>query len=200
MVFGNCEGEFRIVVESRRVSWQNLSTVKFAEAMRPHAVAIYEQQFRDCTYVPTPRISDEEPHPDDRDRSIDAKIVMPYTDNAVTIQEKYRKYRDDLDITFEVRNGDGSPGEWYHLESQLYFIGIAEPDLSGFKHWAILDVFRMVMTVNKHGGLEVVGKEYTNDEYGASTFRAVPLHIFHEAVVASNIPGLSHEPVRHLPR
>ena len=66
------------------------------------------------------------------------------------------------DFTQEYRNAVGTqyeaPGEWFHLNAELYFFGWATSDESGLAKWVLLHIPRYKRLIEEAGGLDRIGK------------------------------------------
>lgn len=156
-------------------SFQNLATVKNVQIpLKPAAMRIYGSIFPNCR-VEDLRQNGVKVHVLDKEFGIDSLIHLE-SGQWFSIQEKYRDYPkyDHHDFTQEIENGNGTPGEWYSLASQLYFYGWGDPRKNIFMEWFILDVAQYKLIVERKGGIEKCGKKKQNQEHGSSWF--VPVH------------------------
>jgi len=160
-------------------NFNNLSTVKFQEKMKPSALKIYGQVFPGC-HIQDLKADGNKVHVLDKEFGVDALIILP-SGQWITIQEKYRKHDalKYLDFTQEFMNGANteceSPGEWFKLGAQLYFYGWANYGETNFEKWAILDVPKYKIMVERMGGLSAIGKLRQNKKHGSASFYAIPI-------------------------
>ena len=99
------------------------------------------------------------------------------TGQTFSVQEKYRQnsYLRFGDFTQEYMNGNGTKGEWFHLNAQLYFYGWARDDCNGFEKWFVMDIMRYKMIVEDAGGLDQIGSKQVNRLHGSSVFYGIRL-------------------------
>ena len=161
-------------------NFNNLSTVKFQEKMKPAAERIYQKIFPRSRLVDL-RQDGFKVHILDQEFGIDALLYLK-SGQWVSIQEKYRKNYalKYLDFTQEFVNGHGtkheSPGEWFKLGAQLYFYGWANKEESDFEKWAIIDIVKYKMLIENNGGFEAIGgKMRYNKTHGSASFYAIPI-------------------------
>lgn len=176
--------------------FNDLSTVKFQLKMKPAAFRIYQEIFPGCRLEDL-RENGVNVHPLDKEFGIDALIHLPFGQQWISIQEKYRKY-DALkwgDFTQEFMNGCGTEyeaqGEWFKLGAQLYFYGWANISESDFAKWAILDVARYKLFVENNGGLENIGQLRMNNKFGRASFYAIPIERLRSCFIAENRGGIT---------
>ena len=161
------------------MEFQNLSTVKFQEKMKPAALRIYQMVFPECK-IEDLRGEDGLVHILDREFGIDSLINLP-SQQWITLQEKYRKNNalQYLDFTQEYMNGVGTaheaPGEWFKLGAQVYFYGWANFNETDFEKWFIMDIAKYKMLVEKEGGLSRLGTLRQNNLHGRANFYAIPV-------------------------
>ncbi len=168
------------------VNFNNLSTVKFQQKMKPAALRIYENVFPGCVLEDL-REHGVKVHILDKEFGIDSLIKFP-TGQWISIQEKYRTYRSYeycmrtqgyLDFTQEYKNAVGTQyeneGEWFKLGSQLYFYAWANETETDFLKWIIMDIPKYKILVEESGGLENIGYLEQNKKYGKSNFYVIPL-------------------------
>ena len=167
--------------------FNNLSTVKFQQKLKPAARSIYKSIFPGCE-IRDLREDGFEVHVLDKNFGIDS-IINTMLGQKITIQEKYRsnsalKYQD---FTQEYLNAAGTPfeshGEWFNLTAQLYFYGWSNAMETDFEKWLILDVVKYKLMVEKAGGLQHLGRKHQNREHGSSVFYSIPLHKFAPAIL-----------------
>ena len=167
--------------------FSNLSTEKFRMRMRPAALRIY-QRIWPGVVINDLRGEGVNVHILDKEFGIDTLATLP-SKQWISIQEKYRqnwalKY---LDFTQEFMNAEGceheSPGEWFRLGSQLYFLGWANVDESDFEKWALLDVVKYKLIVEQSGGLHKIGVKQHNNKHGRASFYAIPIRKLESAFV-----------------
>ena len=168
-------------------SFDSLATVQFQERMKPAALRIYHRLFPGCE-IEDLRTEGVKVHVLDREFGIDA-LIRFQTGQWVSIQEKYRTHKalEYMDFTQEYMNAEGteheSPGEWFKLGSQLYFYGWANEAETDFEKWAILDVARYKLLVERAGGLATLGVKKQNRLHGRSSFFAIPIKKLRPAFV-----------------
>ena len=112
-------------------NFDNLSTEVFRRKMRPHAIKIYETLWPGCK-IDALREQGIKVHVLDKEFGIDT--LSTFTSGQwISIQEKYRRFAlwsKWKDFTQEYINAAGTkyktPGEWFHLGAQIYFIGWAD--------------------------------------------------------------------------
>ena len=158
--------------------FNKLSTVQFQEKMTDYAVEIYEKVFPECIveYLD----NGDKAHDLDKYFGIDGLIRYP-DGNFITFQEKFREneYLKYEDFTQEYKNAEGTPfirdGEWFNLAAQVYFYGWANADNTGFEKWAIFDIVKYKILINKYGGINKVGKKQSNKKHGAASFYCIPI-------------------------
>lgn len=159
--------------------FDNLSTVKFQQRMKPAAIQIYSKIFPGCK-IEDLREQGVNVHILDREFGIDALLHFR-SGQWISIQEKYRanKYLQYNDFTQEYMNAMGtenqSPGEWFKLGAQLYFYGWANKEETSFEKWALLDIAKYKMLVEDNGGILNMGKMRQNRQYGKASFIAIPI-------------------------
>jgi hypothetical protein len=164
-----------------------LATVQFQARMKPAALRIYHRLFPGCE-VEDLREHGVKVHVLDKEFGVDALIHFQ-TGQWVSIQEKYRTHEalKYLDFTQEYMNAEGtqyeSPGEWFKLGSQFYFYGWANKTETDFEKWAILDVARYKLLVERSGGLAALGTKQQNRLHGRSSFFAIPIKKLRPAFV-----------------
>jgi len=167
--------------------FDNLSTVKFQEKMKPAALKIYQELF------PGSKIQDlredgVKVHVLDKEFGVDALLIME-GGQWLSIQEKYRSnyYYRFKDFTQEYMNGHGtpyeSPGEWFKLGAQLYFYGWANEDNTEFIDWILMDIPRYKILVEKSGGIEKMGYLMHNKQHGSASFYTIPLDKLNSAIL-----------------
>lgn len=171
--------------------FNNLSTVKFQEKMKPAALKIYKQVFGENCEIEDLREDGFKVHILDKEFGIDAMLSLP-TGQWLTLQEKYRKnyYISFLDFTQEYKNAEGteheSNGEWFSLGAQLYFYGWSNKDETDFEKWIILDIVRYKLIIEKLGGLSKAGYKLYNRQYGRASFYSINLRLIEDAIIFSN--------------
>lgn len=160
------------------MEFNNLSTVRFQEKMKPAAYKIYNNVFPECKIIEL-RGDDDKVHTLDKSFGIDLIIELK-GGQIITLQEKYRK--NDalryLDFTQEYMNAVGtnheSKGEWFNLCSQLYFYGWSDKAESCFEKWFLMDIVKYKLLVNSLGGLDKIGTLKQNNFHGRASFYAIP--------------------------
>lgn len=160
--------------------------------MRPHIQAVYDQHFPGATYHPFDGAREGSVQRLlDRQMGIDGVLLLP-CGAPVYVQEKVQSERPpqyDFMFCVEHKNAYGteheSPGEWFKLAAQLYFLGEANADQTGFKRWLLLDVLKFKLWVEQHGGLEQVkdGPLRVNQAYGKASFYAIPAHTLTDSIL-----------------
>lgn len=183
--------------------FSRLSTEQFRQRMLPHAVAVYQNEWPGCQRNDVRKV-DLFGGLLDKDHGVDAEIKFP-DGWWLTIQEKFRDYKNWLewrDFTMEIENASGtknaSPGEWFKLGAQLYFVGWANKSETGFQQWIIWNVAALKLLVHKQGGLTNIGTLRQNNRYGKATFYGIPLKLIADAVISkSEIRGGCSSYVSH---
>jgi len=159
--------------------FNNLSTVRFQQRMKPAALRIYQMVFPRCK-VEDLREEGVRVHVLDQEFGIDSLINLP-SKQWLSLQEKYRnnsalKY---LDFTQEYMNAVGtpkeSPGEWFKLGAQLYFYGWANAAVTEFEKWFLMDIAKYKLLVEQAGGLKRIGTLRQNQRHGRASFYAIPV-------------------------
>ena len=164
--------------ESKPMEFNNLSTVRFQQKMKPAALRIYQAVFPGCELEDL-REDGVRVHILDREFGIDSLINLP-SQQWISLQEKYRKHDalKYLDFTQEYMNGVGteheSPGEWFKLGAQLYFYGWANAEETAFTKWFLMDIAKYKMLVEEKGGLSQLGVLQHNRRHGRASFYAIP--------------------------
>ena len=168
----------------------------FERRMRGPVEEVYQTYFPGCNVRYTRE--HDELRPFDDHFAIDTILDLP-SGGIVTAQQKCRRYGYFLqyrDFTQEYMNAVGSAyesrGEWFHLASQIYFYGWANPAENGLVAWLLLDVVRYKMLVEKQGGLEKMGTPRQNKEHGKASFYAIPVERLRPALIGSH--GLQDRP------
>jgi hypothetical protein len=168
-------------------SFENLTTVRFQQRMKPAALRIYCRLFPGCE-VEDLRENGVKVHVLDKEFGIDA-LIRFQAGQWVSVQEKYRahKWLQYLDFTQEYMNAEGteheSPGEWFKLGSQLYFYGWANEAETDFEKWVVLDVAAYKLLVERAGGLAAIGTKRQNRIHGRASFFAIPIQKLRPAFV-----------------
>jgi hypothetical protein len=161
-------------------SFSRLSTVKFQEAMKPYATAIYERLFTGGQVEYLPRDGGVRVHILDQEFGVDLLLRL-LSGQWISIQEKYRRYEylKYMDFTMEFKNAVGtkyeSPGEWFKLGAQMYFYAWANRDLTGLEKWVLLDIPRLKVVIERGGGIERIGTLHNNIEHGRASFYSIPI-------------------------
>jgi len=173
----------------------------FRKRMRPHAEAIYKHVFPGCR-VHDLRSEKDEVHDLDKHFGIDTMLKLE-SGTKMSVQEKYRRYefldpdgiRYDYcspDFTQEIRNAVGTeherPGEWSHLNADLYFYGWATPEEDSFAAWALIIVPVYKTIVEYRGGLGSFSSKEVNRKHGKAGFYAFPIMMLESAFLESDIP------------
>ena len=159
--------------------FNQLSTVKFQQVMKPAAIAIYQKLFNGCQ-VEDLKEEGCNVHILDKEFGVDALIHLQ-AGQWISIQEKYRsnKYLRYGDFTMEYKNAVGTcyenDGEWFKLGAQLYFYGWANKDNTDFEKWALLDIVKIKQLVESAGGLDKIGVMKQNNFHGKASFFAIPI-------------------------
>ncbi|MBT9139145.1 MAG: hypothetical protein DDT31_01726 [Syntrophomonadaceae bacterium] len=160
-------------------NFNNLSTVRFQQKLKPAALNIYRRIFPGCELQDL-REKGVKVHILDKELGIDSLLYLP-SGQWISIQEKYREneYLKYLDFTQEYMNAAGTPyekpGEWFKLGAQLYFYGWANKEGSGFEKWVILDIAKYKILVEEAGGLSCLGQYKENARHGKASFYAIPI-------------------------
>jgi len=155
--------------------FSQLRTVKDVQLpLKTAAKRIYESIFPKCR-IEDLREKGVKVHILDKEFGIDALLHMG-SGQWFSIQEKYRDYPKWTfhDFTQEIKNGDGTDGEWQKLGAQLYFYGWGDPKKSVFLEWFILDISRYKLIIERLGGITKAGKIQCNKYDGASIFVGIP--------------------------
>ena len=177
---------------TQNCSFDSLSTTQFSHKLRPAAERIYQTCFAGCVVKRLER-QDGEAHLLDSAFAVDALLMLP-DGSFLTLQEKYRT-NDMLvkwgkDFTQEFRNAVGteneSNGEWFKLAAQLYFVGWANVEETGFESWALLSVLAYKMRVLAVGGLDKLAKLRQNQKHGRASFYPIPLESLTPAILADS--------------
>jgi hypothetical protein len=161
------------------MEFNNLSTVKFQEKMKPYARNIYKKVFPGCE-IQDLREKGFKVHILDKEFGIDSLINFE-SGQWISIQEKYRKNSalKYCDFTQEYMNAVGTKfenkGEWFKLGAQLYFYGWANELENDFQKWVILDVAKYKLIVEKNNGLKNLGNLKNNFYHGNASFYAIPI-------------------------
>ena len=176
--------------------FNNLSTERFRQKMKPAAMRIYQKIFPGCLMEDL-RENGVKVHILDKEFAIDTLIHFP-SDQWISIQEKYREniflINPKLqvnppcpDFTQEYKNAVGtqyeSPGEWFKLGAQLYFYGWANSKETDFEKWVLIDIPKYKMFVENHGGLNKIGKLLQNKKHGMASFYAFPIEKLRDCFV-----------------
>lgn len=186
------------------VCFDDLSTVKFQNKMKPKAVAIYQRLFKGCS-VEDLREKGVKVHVLDQEFGIDALIRLK-TGQWISIQEKYRKNTFLTNSTYQVipgvpdftqeyKNAAGteyeSDGEWSKLGAQLYFYGWANKDETDFQRWFVMDIAKYKILVERAGGLAGIGVLKPNKKHGRSSFYAIPASRLRSSFVFRDVDSQS---------
>lgn len=170
------------------MEFDQLSTVRFQQKMKPAALRIYRKVFPGCDLEDL-REDGVRVHVLDREFGIDSLIAMP-SQQWISLQEKYRTH-DALkygDFTQEYMNGAGtkheSPGEWFKLGAQLYFYGWANRNETDFEYWFLMDIAKYKILVEDSGGLDKIGVLRHNRKHGSANFYAIPAKRLESCFVA----------------
>jgi hypothetical protein len=168
--------------------FNNLSTVKFQQKLKPAAIKIYTRLFPGCLLVDL-RDRGVGVHVLDKEFGIDSLLTFG-TGQWISIQEKYRKnyYLKYLDFTQEYLNAvnteNESPGEWFKLGAQLYFYGWSNKNENDFEKWFIMDIAKYKLLVENAGGIDKLGEIKFNDLHGKSCFYAIKVFKLFPAFIA----------------
>lgn len=170
-------------------SFENLITVQFQTKMKPAALKIYHVVFPKCDVIDL-RENGAKVHILDKEFGIDSLINLK-SGQWITIQEKYRHYlfyeKFGADFTQEYLNAAGTkyenPGEWFSLGAQLYFYGWANKEENDFFKWALIDIAKYKIIVEKAGGLENFGILKANKKHGSANFYAFPINKIKESFI-----------------
>lgn len=167
-------------------NFNELSTVKFQEKMRPVAIEIYESIWPGCK-IKDLREQGVKVHILDKEFGIDT-ISTFKSGQWISIQEKYRRFElwnKYKDFTQEYMNAVGTinegPGEWFHLGAQIYFVGWADKKETSFPYWFIMDIAKYKIIVEQAGGLDKVGRINYNNKNGRASFYGIPINIIKPA-------------------
>ena len=161
----------------------------FERRMRSPVEEVYQTYFPDCRVRYTRE--HDELRPFDEHFAIDT-ILELHRGGIVTAQQKCRRnqYLKYKDFTQEFMNAAGtkheSQGEWFHLASQIYFYGWANPAEDGLVAWLLLDVVEYRRLVEKKGGLDKIGTLHQNREHGNANFYAIPVKDLQSALIGSH--------------
>jgi len=167
--------------------FNQLSTVRFQQRMKPAALRIYQAIFPGCDLEDL-REDGVRVHILDREFGIDSLISLPSA-QWITLQEKYRKHDAlrYLDFTQEYMNAVGtpheSPGEWFKLGAQLYFYGWANAAETAFEKWFLMDIAKYKLLVEERGGLSQLGTLRQNNRHGRASFYAIPVKMLESCFV-----------------
>jgi len=181
--------------------FNNLTTVRFQNKMKPAALRIYQEVFPGCE-VDDLREDGVRVHILDQEFGIDSLISLP-SRQWITLQEKYRRHAalKYLDFTQEYMNAVGtpheSPGEWFKLGAQLYFYGWADRDEAAFEKWFLMDIVKYKVLVEQAGGLEKIGTLRRNSTHGKATFYAIPVELLESCFVTDYRKWPLQRPMRN---
>lgn len=159
--------------------------------MKPAALKIYSKIFPDCELKDL-RERGVRVHILDKEFGIDSLINLK-SRQWISIQEKYRTYyyykTFGADFTQEYFNAVGTiyenPGEWFSLGAQIYFYGWADEKEENFFKWALIDIVKYKIIVEKAGGLEKFGKLQQNIKHGSSNFYSFPIKKIKNAFITT---------------
>jgi hypothetical protein len=172
---------------------------QFRLMMEPHALGIYRRLFPG---VEKENLRQEGPgvHVLDKEHAIDSILRLP-SGITFTLQEKYRENKYLVDPRLQekppcpdftqgyklaVGTPHESPGEWFHLHSQLYFYGWADRQCTRFEKWVLVDVAKYKILVEKtEGGLAAMGRLIANKQWSATSFYAFPILLIRRVWLAS---------------
>ena len=163
------------------------NTTAFQRKLKPAAWEIYAKVFPGCK-IEDLRGKGVKVHILDKEFGIDSLIHVP-GGQWLSLQEKYRRNNAIkwLDFTQEYMNASGtvyeSPGEWFKLGAQLYFYGWSNAAETGFEKWAIMDIVKYKILVEKAGGLDKLGVLRKNSKYGRASFYAIPIMKLEECFI-----------------
>jgi len=174
---------------------------QFRRRMRPHALRLYRRWWSDCDIVDLR--ANPETHVLDEQYGIDT-VIKTANGTPYSLQEKYRQH-DALsepylrvhpycpDFTQEYMNAAGTtfeePGEWFHLQADLYFYGWAGVSESQFAAWVLLNVPTYKRVVIDAGGLGALGELRQNGKDGnAASFYCIPVAHLRPAVINAKMP------------
>ena len=166
-------------------------TEKFRMKMKPAALKIYSKIFPGCELKDL-REQGVKIHILDKEFGIDSLINLK-SGQWITIQEKYRRYKFyekfGADFTQEYFNAVGTkyenPGEWFSLGAQIYFYGWANPEEIDFFKWALINIAKYKLIVEKVGGLEKFGILKKNWKHGSASFYAFPIKKIKDAFITT---------------
>ncbi len=169
------------------MNFSNLETVTFADKLKAAAKSIYKKIWPGC-FITDLSTDNEAGHPLDVNQGID--LLLSTDNHVITIQEKYREHKflvtpnvqispPNPDFTMEVTNAAGTryeaPGEWDHLNAELYFYGWSNSTTTDFEKWVILEVKKLKEFVTNKGGWSKIGCPRNNRKHGKAAFYAVPI-------------------------
>ena len=164
--------------------WTQVRTVKDVQLpLKPAAMRIYKSIFPNCRLEDL-REEGIKVHILDKEFGIDS-ILHLESGQWLSIQEKYRDYpfHKFHDFTQEIKNGDGSPGEWEKLGAQLYFYGWGNPDKSAFVEWFLISIPHYKLIIERNGGILKAGKQQQNQRDGRAKFVGIPFNMIKPAIL-----------------
>lgn len=155
--------------------------------MKAAALRIYQKIFDGCELEDL-REKGFKVHILDKEFGIDSLIHLP-SDQWISIQEKYRRNYalQWLDFTQEYKNAAGTEfendGEWFKLGAQIYFYGWANKAEDDFEKWALIDIAKYKMIVERAGGLDKIGTIGQNKKHGKASFYNIPIMNLKDAFI-----------------
>jgi len=175
-------------------TFEDRATEQFRVRMRPKAIALYAKLFPGWEFIDL-RANGERGHILDEEYGIDAEIRCPGS-CSLTLQEKFRDYKHlieygDFTQGYMTRyhTPDVAEGEWFKLNTALYFYGWADDEESEFVKWIMLDVFTYKLLAVHAGGLDRLGGRNSlrqNRRWGQTAFYPIQLDALKPAIVASS--------------
>ena len=170
--------------------------------LRPYVLQVYRSLFPGSRYQPMEELGDTGLM-FDKNWGVDGFICTASL-RCWVVQSKCRRH-DFLterryqvisgipDFTQEFMNAAGTqyeaPGEWFHLNAELYFFGWATSDESGLAKWLLLDIPRYKAIVEAAGGLAKIGRLQQNKAGGKASFYAIPVTRLRDAWLATYREG-----------
>lgn len=194
-----------VVAPVNRDTFQDLPEAQFSAIMNPHADTIW----RKCYGIPLSgrpgivHIENVAGTVMDTQGGIDKFILPTYSTSKWAVQEKIRrnKFWSDPalrtlpncpDVTFELKNGNGTFGEWTHNHSMLYLYAWANSTLTGFDAWIIYNTSALKHKVwCENLDILGVGKTMSNlsrsqGGCGGASFQAVPMTYLTEVIMCAS--------------
>lgn len=169
-------------------TFDRLTTNDINERCKPYAEQVYRLVFPGCT-IQRHEKGDAVGLQLDKHHAIDGYIHLPKSGTTISIQEKFREHAALrwTEFTQEYMNGTGtayeSPGEWFHLDAQVYFLAFENLYQKGFEKWLLLDVPKYKWIVEQEGGLDKIGTYQCNSKHGRASFYAIPIAKLGPAII-----------------